>query len=623
MKKKLISCFLLVGLLSCAAASAAPACRSNPIISGFVSDVFYQSPETLVTGFKGTPINTIATTLAWSVVEPKRGRVDLSMYYAQLDALTRDGYCLILLVDTSGRVMRSEVARMLVKDVNTLPLTTLPDWVGSLNSAPRSVDFFGAPAGPLDFEDRLSRSAVEDLYRVVLPRLKARYGDSIYAIAPCVTTECEVKYSQTGFAWQSYSHHSQAAFRERLARKGITPADMPTMNYPNQLAGGAPRVQPLYPEMQSFREDSLRDYVCSLTSIIRRTSLKSIGYFGQTFAFPDGIYATGVIEKTRDCFDVAAIDYNFYNGYGVELKSEIPAFLTDYALSLGYRQVLVGLYMERFRDPKTSVVDPTAYKVLRESFARIRPDARIVGTEIGNLTQDEFRNVIGIDSQVRAITQPKPATNKAKRVAIYASMANSYLWEGEWSNGRQIMQDNLLATYSYLRSMPGITVDIVTDESIRKSGLSGYALVVLPHVSAMPDSARKAIVKYEVAGGKVMADMRPDEYRPDGSIQSDMALRNALGIGAAQAVSGDINLTGNLVIERQTQYVNGFLMAPLKGYRIAYPSRSGNGEGLILRGENTVVFGFLPLLVEGKQRLWARDQFKSEVLRLITGASTR
>ncbi|MFM0190293.1 beta-galactosidase trimerization domain-containing protein, partial [Paraburkholderia nemoris] len=272
--------------------------------------------------------------------------------------------------------------------------------------------------------------------------------------------------------------------------------------------------------------------------------------------------------------------------------------------------------------PKTSVVDPTAYKVLRESFARIRPDARIVGTEIGNLTQDEFRNVIGTDSQVRAITQPNPAPPRAKHVAIYASMANSYLWEGEWSNGRQIMQDDLLATYSYLRSMSGITVDIVTDESIRESGLSGYALVVLPHVSAMPDSARKAIVKYEEGGGKVMADMRPDEYRPDGSIQSDMALRNVLGIGAAQAVSGDINLSGNLVIDRQTQYVNGFLMAPLKGYRIAYPSRSGNGGGLILRGKNTVVFGFLPLLVEGKQRLWARDRFKSEVLRLIAGTST-
>jgi hypothetical protein len=67
--------------------------------------------------------------------------------------------------------------------------------------------------------------------------------------------------------------------------------------------------------------------------------------------------------------------------------------------------------------------------------------------------------------------------------------------------------------------------------------------------------------------------------------------------------------------------VNGFLLAPLKGYRIAYPSRSGKGEGLILRGKNTVVFGFLPLLVEGKQRPWARDQFKSEVLRLIAGTT--
>lgn len=371
-------------------AAAGTLCHSQPIISSFVSDVFYQDSEKLVSSFRGTSFNTVATTLAWSVIEKQHRHVDLSMYYPQLDALTQAGYCLIVLIDTSGRAMRSDVAKILVKDITTIPLTSQPEWIGAFAPRAKAIDFFGTPSGTLDFEDAESFSLVKELYAAVLPELHHRYGSSIVAVSPCITSECEVKYSQVGFRWQSYGPLSQKAFRHQLVKWGIKPEDMPMMNYGNHLAAGNPRIQPLYPHMQTFRENSLRNYVCQLTKIIRSESLKSIGYFGETFTLGDGIFATGVIEKTAGCFDIAAIDYNFYNGHGVEFKPEIPAFMADYALSLGYSQVLVGLYMERFRDINTLKIDPRGYEILHKSLEHIHPDTRITGIEIGNLTGKEF-----------------------------------------------------------------------------------------------------------------------------------------------------------------------------------------------------------------------------------------
>lgn len=391
-------------------------------------------------------------------------------------------------------------------------------------------------------------------------------------------------------------------------------SDMPVMNFANKLSSENPRLQPQYPKLQMFREQTIRNYVCPLTQTIRANGLHSTAYFGQAFAFTDGIYATGVIERLPDCFDIAAVDDYFYNGYGEEHKPEIPSFLTDYALSLGYKKVIVGLYMERFRDPKSLKIAPKGYATLRESIKVIRPSKDIAGFEVGNLTPDELESVHGLRQAAERVQNN--SNQSGKRVAVCASIANSYLWQGDWSNDRQIVQDDLVSTFSFLQSMKGLRVDIVTDTSIEKNGLSQYSVVVLPHVSAMPETSRAAIVKYMNSGGRLISDMRTDEYKPDGAVQADMSLRKLLGISATRAVSGDIRLVDGIVINQQNQYVNGFLLTSERGYRISYPARTGSGEGLILRGKNTTVFGFLPLLVEGPRGNWARRQFVSEIYRL-------
>jgi hypothetical protein len=618
----------VAGYASSAFALTPSSCTRHKTISTFISDVFYQSPESLVDSLKGTSFNTVATTIAWSVVEKRQGKIDLSMYYPQLDALTKAGYCIIALVDTSGRAMHSDVAKILAKDINTIPTSSRPDWIGSVAPMANSIDFFDQPAGPLDFEDKTSMLLVQNLYETILPRLRSRYGQSILAISPCVTGECEIKYSQTGFRWQSYGPQSQRAFRQWLKLSGVQPASMPIMNYGNHLKDGNPRVQPLYPMLQEFRENSLRGYVCALTGIIRRSGMQSIGYFGQTFAFPDGIYATGTIEKTSSCFDIAAIDYNFYNGYGVELKSEIPAFLADYALSLGYGKVLIGLYMERFRDPHTSLIDPRGYAVLGASLNLIRPDQRIAGIEIGNLTGNELQKVGDVESKVEVFTRSPSGVRAGKRVAVYASIANSYLWEGEWSNDRQIMQDDLLATYAKLKSIPNVQVSILTDAQLREqpSSIGNYDLIVLPHVTTMPAASRSALVRYYDGGGKLLSDIRVDEYLSDGSPNPDSPLRKIFGIGASQAFVSSVTVSEfgiQRTLGKQAQYVDGFMLASLPGYKIAMPRVGGAGEGLTLTGPRTTMFGFMPLLVEGGSSEWARSLFQRQVERLINQRESR
>ncbi len=613
---KKISRTLLVAMFAIIAHSsyASEACKSR-VISGFVADTFYQDPAALVSSFRKSPFNTISTTVAWSVAEQHQGKIDLSMYYPQFDALTKGGYCLIVLLDTSGRLIASTADKTVVKMPVPIPDNSKPDWVASAAPDSSATDFDGGVSRTLDYNDPKALGLVRDFYHTVLSQLKRRYGDKLVAAAPCVMAECEIKYAQVGFKWESFGPQSKKAFNKYLASKGLPANAMPVINYANDLSKGNPRPQPMYPYMQAFREAALKDYICTLTSEIRRSRITSMGYFGQVFAFTDGIYATGEIEQTTGCFDIAAIDYNFYNGYGVEIKPGIVPFLTDYAISLGYSKVVVGTYMERLRDIKTNNIDQQGYDLLRSSIQGIRPDPHILGVEIGNLMLNEFPKINYIKTEVKGLQQA--SASAPHRVAVYASVANSYLWQGEWSNGRQIIQDDLIETYMYLRTMPGVKVDIVSDESIRKNGLRGYQLIVLPHLTAMPEVSRSAIKSYLARGGKVMADMRVDEYKTDGSLQTDPSLRSALGIGATQAVSGKITLVRGVTIDQQKQYVNGFALAPMAGFRIAYASRPGNGEGLILQGKNSTVFGFLPLLVEGKRKTWARDQFRSEVERLL------
>lgn len=599
----------------------AQTCASKPIISGFVPDAFYRPANNVVETFKGTNFNTIATTIAWSVAEQRQGAVNLDRYYPALDALASSGYCLIVILDTSGRKMDVLPPDMRGKSIGPIPEFSIPPWVSGASMPRRQIDFYNGPTNALDFNDPKALQLAADFYRKVIPLLRGRYGPHITAIAPCVTDECEIKYAQRGFKWQSYGEIDQSAFRGYLRSKGLPPAKLPVLDYANSLGRGRPRVQPDYPAMQDFREDSIRNYACALSDIIKTFGFSRMGYFGQPFAFTDGIYATGVIEKTINCFDIVSIDYNFYNGYAVEDKIYTPAFITKYAIDLGYKKVITGLYMERFRDPATAAVGPHGFDVLRSAIAELRPSAAYAGLEIGNLSGHEWLKPTYLKDEVRRFTSPRHSPARpAKTIGLYASMANSYLWQGDWSNGRQVNQDDLVQTYAHLMAKPNYQVRIVSDHQLAANpqALNAYDLIILPHLTAPPPAGREALRKFILAGGKTLSDLGLDEYRPSGEPQKD-SLQALLGIRAARPVKGHILVhTGWTlhVLPRQNQYVNGFILAPRQGYAVQYPGL-GPGGGLVVKGQESVVFGFMPLLVQGKAAPWAIGIFDDSVKNLV------
>lgn len=617
----LLALLLCFSALSGFAATNKIKCSESNIFSGFESDLFYRDPKGLLTELRKTPMNTIATTIVWSVVEKKPGQIDLAPYFPQLDALTNAGYCLILLIDTSGRRMRHDIAARHVKDLDTIPERSRPDWINADSLHLFSRDFFDGPSESLDFNHPDVVRHVTKLYSAISPALAKRYGKHIVAISPCITTECEIKYTQNGFRWESYSKTAQDAFAAYLKRNDLPPGGMPIMSYPNQLNNGNPKPERMYPALQAFREDSLRQFVCDLTRIIGQNKLKSIAYFGQPFSFVDGIYATGVIEKTSHCFDIAAIDYNFYNGYGVEFKPDIPNFIVSYAVALGYKQVLVGLYMERFRNHATGQVSEQGYELLERSFHNVALTPNVAGVEVGNLTGREFERLDYIRAGLAKPRDKQPPKAAKTTVSLYASIQNSYLWQGEWSNDRQIIQDNLIANYVTLVKA-GHAVQILTDRDFLTSStkLKSSTVIVLPHLTAMPDQARDALIDHIKAGGKILADMRADEYRADGAPRRDGALRQLLGMTQVSAFQDNIMLvreTETVSFTKQRQYVNGFLLAPSKGFLCKYRKSGGKGEGLILQGPNSTVFGFMPLLMEGPSTAWAQAQYVAELDRLL------
>ncbi len=600
--------------------SAKTDCSSRTVISGFVADVFFLKPDELLSGFSGSSVNTLATTLAWSVIEKQQGKVDLSPYYPQLDALSKAGYCLILLVDTSGRKIKKNAVALGLPSED-IPEISIPEWTVKIASNAGALDFYGGLSQSIEFEDTQSLKLVQRFYKAVIPELKKRYGSQILAVSPCITSECEVKFTQNGFKWESYSPQSQAAFADYLKSMGRPAAKMPVMDYGNFLKNGNPKVEPLYPLMQQFRENSIKRYACSLTQYIRSEGLQSIGYFGQAFAMTDGIYATGVIETVKDCFDIVSIDYNFYNGYNVEFRAEIPAFLAHYALDLGYKKVLVGMYMENFRRGDATI-DPRGYALLQKAIEQIPQNKNIVGIEVGNLMGKEFQNLNYAEEVLNKKREKTFVDKNKKRLALYASVSNFYLWEGDWSNDRQVLQDNLMATYLALRSIPNAEVHIVSDVQLREQpwSLGQYDLLFLPHQTSMPWASRQAILRYLDMGGKAIADMRLDEYLSDGTIQKDMALRKHFGIGAQQAYAEEAEIFVNATVKKlskQNQYVEGFWLAPSPGFKVAFPRVSGKGEGLLVQGKQTSFFGLMPLLFEGNEKEWVRKQFYDEVARLI------
>jgi beta-galactosidase len=215
------------------------------------------------------------------------------------------------------------------------------------------------------------------------------------------------------------------------------------------------------------------------------------------------------------------------------------------------------------------------------------------------------------DIKISQTTQ-KQSKKNLPRIAILASTSNFYLWHGEHKNNRNIHQDVLYSTYRLLQESGLFDVHVVGEKNLVNfdKEITMSDAVIVPHQVALPDEIRHALSKYWLSGGILIQDMRLGEFDSSGRPRNDW-LHEIFGIrqiGWNQGRGEFYYNSTHLQLKPQPNlYTNYAMMVPEKGYQIRAKDIDNPNQGLILRGDRSLVFGFLPQLREGEQRLeWQR-----------------
>ena len=548
----------------------------------------------LLPKLKRMGFNTITTTIIWRVVELQPGPFDFTRYQIALDYLQQSGFKFILILDSSGRPLLDLEGQV----TNTY---AIPDWLWQQHPQALSVDFNDLRQYNLDFHDWQHLPFLERFYRTTISYLKKRYVASIRAFVPGIMHELEVKYPQYGYRWQSYSAAAKQEFAAWLAQQGKPASDLPNMAYANNIAYHTAVQQPLFADFMRFREQSLKRYVCSLTDLIRQYELPAAGYFGQSFTSHDAIYALGVIEEVVECFDHITVDYNYYDGWQVKLNPYILPVLINYAYNLGYQHVIAGLYLERFYTPEnnfltTNLIAPQKTLAL---LAQDPPD----GLEIANIKPNHLAPITPIRTPELNLDAKK--SEETIKVGIVTSKWTYYLWIGEHSNERNIIEDALLESYRLLSREEGFSVEILGERALLKQDLSRYDVLYMPHQTTLSDEALLVIREYYANGGRLAQDVQFDSYSLDGSKKSGWQ-NDVFGIAKIRWRQRDEKFVyqGQRVIlpDQTRNYFSSALLQAKLGFRVTMPKFSRLDRGLILRGPRTLAFGFLPQLIEDKDK---------------------
>ena len=576
--------------------------------------------ERLIETFSRAGLNTVSVIVAWSTVEPAPGRFDFSAYEQRLDRLTEAGFRLLLILDSSGRPLLDTAVRLTGE-------RALPEWMKNQFDPSLSRDFTGNQGINLDYHDSRHLPPLENFYRRTVAELGGRYGPKVLAFAPGIMHELELKYAQQGYRWQSYSEHAQRGFDDWLKRRGLPPAPMPVIDYANQTGQGFPTYQPLYGELMRFREHTLREYVCRLTGLIREQDFAAAGYFGQVLSAHDAIYALGIIEQLVDCLDTVTVDYNYYDGWNVELNPYIIPLLVNYAHNLGYREVLAGLYLEWLYGPHGQFLHDPQPLVGRtvELLGRQRPPA---GVEIGNIRLPDLDQLRSFGLR-RLSASAGPARTAPFTVGLVASVWTYYLWVGEHWHERNIVQDALLESYRLLLESPDFEVQVLGEQALLNQDLGRFDALFLPHQTTLSPAAVDALLRYHAGGGRLAQDLRFGAFEISGAPTHDW--HNALfGIAGVEWRNDDALFVSRLgprprrvrLPAQGRSYFGHARLAAQPGYRLLMSDFYHPGTGLMVRGPRTLAFGFLPQLAEDKRKpgYW-QELFLAGLRQLIEGSS--
>ncbi len=573
-------------------------------VSLFYPDLHNADIAAVLRGMRRSGATIIHTTLSWSVVEPQPGSFDFSAYLSAFKPLADEGFRFIVALDSSGRLI-TPPGRVIEDET----IMARPAWLaGETSYEIFARDFYGNEAADLDVFDSAHLPFLQRFYDEALNFLQAKLGKRVFAVLPAITMELEIKFGQVNFCWRSYTDCARQRFAEFLGVPPDAPQpQLPVSDFNNSLSEHLPRHQPQFSAMMRFREIGLIDYLRPLCEKIHSFGFETIAYFGEFFSFFDAIYATGVVERASELFDIACFDYNYYNGTKQTRDPWIVPALVNFGRNLGYRKTQIGLYVERYRNFATNQFDTSILQTVRDTLEHIDDGADVIGLEIGGIEADDLGVIRSFNiSSARGFDLggdlPKKESG-AIRIAVLASFDTHYLWHGDFSCDRDHLHDVIIETYRILRLSRDFDVSIVSARRVEEARrpLQEFDAVFLPHVLAMSGELIDRLVAAKEAGIKVIQDVGAGNFTPDGEPRNLHRLFDLFGLtgmswqtGAGRFRHGDTEI--EIKLPDGQQYFTYVRMAISKEGIIRLPELGQEGTGLIAESGNALSFGFLPQL---------------------------
>ena len=613
MKKILRIATVLVSLVALAshAAPSPPAPVSSTIVMPWELNHNQNLPREL----KAQGFSHATFYLNWSDIETSKGQYEFAHYHRHLDAIVNSGLSLLLVIDMGGRTFKDDPSQ-LMHNMSSLPL-----WIITGHPETAMRDFSGEPTWQPDFTDASIRKYAEPFIAQTVDHFSKRYPGKVLGYAIGLQEEHEIKYGQTNYQWRDYKDSTQAAFAKKYNAK------QPIINYNTHIAAGVPKAEPLLHAHKEFRETRLQEATCAYANVIRSKGAEAIGYFAETFTSHDAIYATGVVEKLAPCIDIAVIDFNFYDGYGLVADPDVLPTLANYLGSLGYKKVMVGAYGERWEAAKKT---PELIPVIQQAVAQSLAQPHVMGYEIGGFHHQAGGGPLAglqLNKLHARIAKPGPAvtagTERRVRIGILGSTTNFHVWHGEKSAGRNTHRDALFASYKILSSEPGMQVHVIGEKNLLADDpiIGQLDAILVPHQVAMPQGIKTKLTAYWKNGGALIQDMRLGEFDENGKPTFDW-MHEVFGIANVEwKKNGGIFLIDGKVYRLKPSkhlYAGYASITPRTGYQVLATELLQREQGILVKGERTLTFGFMPQLVaDSTQDAW-KKLFVREIAKVAT-----
>jgi beta-galactosidase len=613
MKKLLRIAALLFSLVPFASSAVA----ARPVSSIIVMPWDLSQNKNLPGELKSRGFSHATVYLNWSDIERNKGLYEFSHYHGHMDALVGGGLSLLLVIDMGGRPYKDESGK-LVPD-----MSTVPQWITAAHPDAVMRNFSGDPSWQPDFTDERIRKPAHAFIAQTVDHFSRRYPAKVLGYAIGLQEEHEIKYGQMGYQWRDYKESTQDDF----ARKHHN-ARQPVINYNNNIAAGVPKAEPLLHAHKEFRENRLQEATCAYAKVIRDKGAQAIGYFAETFTSHDAIYATGIVEKMAECIDIAVIDFNFYDGYSLVPDADVLPTLANYMGSLGYKKIMVGAYGERWEAEKRS---RELMPVIQRSVTQSLSQAHVMGYEIGGFAhQAGGGSLSALDmDKLNAPSGHTAATSTAPRIkiGILGSTTNFHVWHGERSAGRNTHRDALFASYKILSSEPGMDVHVIGEKNLLQDDplIQRLDAILVPHQAALPQSVKSKLTTYWKNGGSLIQDMRLGEFDENGKPTFDW-MHEVFGIADIEwKKNGGIFLIDGAIYRLKPSrrlYAGYAAITPKNGFKVLATELLRNDKGIMVRGERTLAFGFLPQLVEDHTGDAWRKLFVKEIMNTLPSRKT-